>query len=123
LSYLPTWLRASLRTTTNKWLKDTATIEALQLTTGEVGQPVESWSVVSASVACRVIGAASSDTQNVGGQETMTDVFRIVFPAGTALAVQQRITVSSSGKVYHVAGLVTDYTDELFTAAVVVRQR
>ena len=123
MSYLTPWLRAALRTTTNKWLNDTCKIEAVSTTIGDLGDVIESWAVVSASTDCRVIGAARSDTTSVEGQETMTDVFRIVMPAATALEAGQRITVTGLGHVYQVSGVITDMTDELFTAAIVVRQR
>jgi hypothetical protein len=122
VSYLPTWLRASLRTSTNRWLKDTCKIEQSSVSIGELGDAIETWAVVSAATACRVI-RTNSGTRNLEGQETMTDTPTIVCPAGTAFATGQRITVSSTGFVYHVTGLETDMTDELFTAATVARQR
>ncbi len=123
MSYLSPWLRATLRTKLDKWLNDTCKIEQSSVTIGDLGDVIESWSVVSASTDCRVIGAARSDTASVEGQETMTDVFRIVMPAATALEAGQRITVTGSGHVYQVSGVITDMTDELFTAAIAVRQR
>jgi hypothetical protein len=123
MSYVPTWLLATMRTRTNLWLKDTCQIEQSSVTIGDLGDTIETWSVVSASTACRVIGAASSDTANVEGQEEMLDTFRIICPAGTALEAGQRITVASTGHVFQVSGVITDYTDELFTAAIAVRQR
>lgn len=117
-------LIARLRTSVQTgFLTDTCKIEVLSMTTGDLGQPVEAWQTVAASVACRVIGEQQSDTATPGQQETMTDTYRLVCPVGTALDKQQRVTVTSTGHVYDVAGVIDDLSDSVFVTAQIVRRR
>ena len=123
MTTLPTWQRGAFRATVLKWLKDTAKIEVQQSSKGTMNEPLDAWTIVTASVACRVIGAEQSDAAFVGSQETIADMYRLVVPAGTALAANQRVTVTSTGYVYQVVGFINDLTDELFRTAVILRRR
>lgn len=116
---------AMMRTTTAKFFTETCTIEQEMDSTGEFGQPSPMWSPIATNVACRVITARQGTrptAEMVGAQEQIVDEYRIICPYGTALATNQRITIST-GEVYTVVSLVTDRTDETDTQAVVVRAR
>lgn len=115
-----------MKSVTGKFLTDTCTIEQRSLAVGEFGQPVEAYTVVSTSVACRVINLSQSglraQAETVAGREAIGEVYRLICPAGTALEADQRITLSS-GDVYHVVDVLLNRTDETDTQATIVRVR
>lgn len=129
MSILATRARAHMRRIVSKFLIDTCTITAQPQGLDELGAlsvGLDSvWATVATGVACRVIGEGQGGSASalVASQEQMADTLRIVCPAGTALAPDQRITVTSTGHVYTVVGLETDLTDALYTLARVVRLR
>jgi hypothetical protein len=119
-------LLQQMRAATTRFLTDTCTIEARSTGRGEYGEPQQSdWGVVASGVACRVITqrAPAASSSSVGDRETIVDTYRLVCPTGTALTVDQRVTLTSTGAVYHVVDLVTARTDETDTQAVIVRAR
>lgn len=116
---------AMLRATTAKFFTDTCTIEREASARGKAGEPTHSPVMVATGVPCRIIDSTNRQTisaQMVGGQEAIVDTYRIIVPYGTALEVDQIITVSS-GDQYHVVGLVTARTDKTDSQAVVRRAR
>ncbi len=113
-----------IQTHLETFLTSSCTIEAETDSVGPYGEPTHGWSVVAEDVACRVIDArktGGSASTEVGGQEAMVDTFRLIVAAGTALAVDQRVTVGSD--VYQVVALVTSRTDGADGQAVITRVR
>ena len=106
------------------FLDDTCTIEAEVDAVDEMGAPAHTWEVVEADVECRVIDARQSGisaTMEVGAQEAMVDTYRLIVPVGTALAVDQRVTVNSD--VYQIVALVDGRSDAVDAQAVITRVR
>ena len=106
------------------FLGDSCTIEAEVDARGEMGEMTHLWSVVEADVACRVIDArkpGGSTTMDVGAQEAMVDTSRLIVPVGTALAVDQRVTVNSD--VYQIVALIDGRSDAVDAQAVITRVR
>jgi hypothetical protein len=118
-------LTAQLKRTVARLLTDTCTLTVEQHSTDEYGAPSNSWAVVAADVACRVIGVGQMRTaaDAEGGRETITDAYRLIAPAGTALDKGQRVTVDSDGAVYEVVDLVTALTSGVDAQAIMVRAR
>lgn len=116
-------LLARLRAITTSWLTETCTIEREILGVGVMGEETHDWQLIASGVKCRVITSttmgSTSQTQAVGNQESLVDTYRIVFPYGTNLGVNMRITVN--GLVYTVISVLTGRTDETDTQAVCVR--
>lgn len=115
---------AMMQRVTATFLTETCDIEVEQDSVGQWGQPAHSWQVVATGVACRVITARpmlQSTAGQVGGQEQLVDTYRLIVPAGTALAVNQRVTVNDL--TYHIVSLITERTNETDAQAVMVRAR
>jgi head-tail adaptor len=121
---LPSTILNQLRTTVNRWLTETATIERQTESRGVYGEQVHDWETVASGVACRVINAGNSNAgnnQQFGNQELMMDRYKIVMPTGTVVDVDYRITVA--GRVYDVVAIVDDRTDSTDVQAIVSRVR
>lgn len=109
---------------TGGFLSDTCLIEQEQEAAGQYGEPLNIWVTVAADVPCRIITAGETtqtEAMPVGDGEAITEEYRLVCPAGTALATGQRVTVA--GVVYQVAALLTARTDETDVQAVITRYR
>lgn len=109
---------------TAAFLSERCLIEAEQEAAGQYGEPLNVWVTVAANVPCRVITAGNSnqvESAPVGDGESITEEYRLICPAGTALATGQRVTVGEI--VYQVAALLTARTDETDVQAVMTRYR
>ena len=116
-------LLGGIKSTLAAFLTDTCTIDVRQMAVGEFGEPVEVYSNVASSVACRVIMLdRRTSAELLSGREGMTDVHRLICPAGTALEADQRVTLSG-GDVYYVVDVLTTQTDAVDAQAMIVRQR
>ncbi len=105
-------------------LTDSCLIEAESSARGSVGEVVHSWETVAADVACRVITPSAStrgSMQAVGAQESMIDAYRLICPVGTALAVDQRVTIN--GSVFQIVGIRDGLTDGVDVQAYMTRVR
>lgn len=114
-----------VRRNVNEMLTDTCTISEESGATGTMGEPLPNLVVVASGVPCRVIRAKipnSSSQQVVGSQESMVEVYRWIGPVGTALAVDQVVTLSD-GSVYQIVNVEDKLTDSAFAGAVVTRVR
>lgn len=119
-----TQILAQIKARVALFLGDTCTIEAEVDAVGEMGEPTHGWAVVEADVACRVIDARKSGvsaTMEVGAQEAMVDTYRLIVPVGTALAVDQRVTVNSD--VYQIVAAGDGRSDAVEAQAVITRVR
>ena len=117
--------RAVMRAAAESLMTDTCTIEVASDAVGEYGEVLsDHYTTVASSVACRVITIGNrfkEKTMRVGERETIEDVYRLVTPYGTALAVDQRVTLYSDGSRWQVVDLVTERTDDESAQAVIVR--
>lgn len=115
---------AMMRAQTARFLTETCLIEAEELNTGEFGEALHTRTVVAADVPCRVIQSRQGirpTAAEVGNQESIVDEYRLIVPYGTALAVDQIVTVGAAE--YQVVALVTERTDETDAQAVITRAR
>lgn len=106
----------------DRFLTDTCVIEEEMIITDSYGGAAHAWQVVASGVRCRVITEtrmSGSDTTEVGSQEALVNRLRLVVPAGTALGVNQRVTVG--GAVYQIVSLLVARTDSVDAQAVIVR--
>ena len=124
-SMLPGGTRGYMRTMTGRFLTYTCRIEQRAMTRDEYGTATQTaWTLVEADVPCRVINLQSGmagSTETVAGMVATPFAFRLICPAGTALAADQRVTLASDGSVWRVADVKTVLTDETDTQATIVR--
>lgn len=121
---LPSTILATMRAAAENLMTDTCTIEVQADAVGEMGEVLsDQYTTVATGVACRVITVNSGYGQAriVGGREVITEGYRLVVPYGTALAVDQRVTLDSDDSVWQVTDLVTERTSEVDAQAVIVR--
>jgi hypothetical protein len=114
---------AQLRAMTATFLTDTCTIEARMDAQGQFGEPLQDhWALVAANVPCRVITLSSMrNTQmQIASRETIAESYKLICPYGTALAIDQRVTLAN-GAVYQVVDVLTKRTDETDTQATITR--
>lgn len=115
---------ALMKADTERMMTQTCTIERETETRGEHGEPTRTWQIVAQNVKCRLITAktaSSNATAVVMDQEIMEDAYRLCVPVGTALAVEQRVTVA--GAIYNVASIVDGRTNAVDVQAMVTRMR
>lgn len=113
---------ARVREVAGRFLTETCVIEDEVIATDRYGAAAHTWRVSASDVACRIITEtrmSGSDTTEIGSQVAMMERLRLVVPTGTALGVNQRVTVG--GTVYRVVALLEGHTDAVFASAVIVR--
>jgi hypothetical protein len=117
--------RAVIQRAVERSLTDTCKIEVMVKGRGVYGEPLaDSWELVAENVKCRVIRSgsrSSSASEQVGNQETIREMYRLIVPRGTALDIDQRVTVN--GLVYQIVDVVTAWTDAVDAQAIMVRAR
>lgn len=105
-----------------RFLSDVCVIEDEVIATDQYGAAAHTWRLSASDVACRIITEtriSGSDTTEIGSQVAMMERLRLVVPVGTALGVNQRVTVG--GAVYRIVALLDGHTDAVFVSAVIVR--
>lgn len=115
---------AHIRQIAGRWLTERALIQRETISVGAMGDSIRAWGTVASDVPCRVIVARRSDLSGqavTADQETLDDVVRLAFPAGTAVDVDTRVIVG--GNTYAVVRVETALTDDVFAQAVAVRKR
>ena len=103
------------------FLTDTCTLEVESNTRNALGHPDGTWNTVAIGVNCRLIRASlgvSSTAEVSQGVERLPRRYRLICESGTALAVDQRVTLDSDGTVYRITGLVTDLSDNTDVQAI-----
>ncbi|MCZ2097235.1 MAG: DUF6093 family protein [Anaerolineae bacterium] len=124
---LPGAVLAQMRAAAESLMTDTCALEARQASTGEYGEPTEEYVLVDAAVPCRVITPAplreAGEATTTLARETMLDVYRLIVPHDTALSIDQRVTLASSGEVFLVTDVLTGRTDHTDRQAMIVRAR
>lgn len=121
---LPTAVLEAMRDAAESLMTDTCKIEVRSNSVGEYGEPLEAYETVASSVVCRVTTLGSrfkEAAEQVGGREAIVDAYRLICPAGTPLAVDQRVTLTSTGERWQVVDLITARTDEVDRQAAIVR--
>lgn len=121
---LPAAVLAHMRALAESLMTDTCIIETRADATSELGAVTNTWTTVASDVACRVItmGSRWQDmAMAAADRRALKDSYRLVCPAGTALAPDQRITLNSDGSQWLITDLVTRRTDETDTQAVITR--
>ncbi len=105
-------------------LTERCTIEQeLEIDT-QYGTTTKTWVVIAENVHCRVIKngqTIDSQTELVGGQESIINAPRLVCPKTTPLAKDQRVTVS--GETYTLTGIKTTLTDRVLAEAFLARAK
>ena len=121
---LPATLLTTMRAQADALMTDTCTIEVGADSVGDMGELLaDQYTVVATGVACRVImlGRRYGEVAGrVGERETVTQAYRLICPYATALAVNQRITLSD-GSRFQVVDLSTERTSEVDAQASIVR--
>lgn len=126
ISFSPVVL-AQMRANAESLMSDTCTIEVGSDAVGEMGEVLsDQYAVVAADVSCRVLSLGSRFKESagqVGEREIIADHYRLVCPYDTALAVDQRVTLTSDSSVWQVIDLVTERTSATDAQAVIVRMQ
>lgn len=116
---------AAVRRNVNQMLTETCTIQRETGTRGTMGEPSHLHENVATNVACRVIRTGMrtrSQMEQVGGQEALVEMYRLITPVGTAFAVDDQV-VMSDGRVFQVVDVEDGLTDEAFAGAIIARVR
>lgn len=111
----------------NTFLTETCIIERQTGTRGRMGEPLnDQWETVASDVPCRIINisqtSSSSQSAAVGSTETLIERWRLICPAGTELAVDERATLPD-GRVFQIVEIDDRLTDQAFVSAQIVRAR
>lgn len=115
-----------VRQRVNGMLTETCSIERETGATGLMGEPLHGWETVAEDVPCRVIRVGQSSTQSeyeaVGATEALVERWRLICPAGTSFAVDNRVRLAD-GRVFQIVDVDDRLTDQAFVGAVMVRAR
>lgn len=118
---------AIIRRRVNTFLTELCSIERETNMRGHMGEPLSNrWETVAENVPCRIITLGQNSTQSeaepVGSTEALIERWRLICPAGTVLAVDNR-AVLSDGRKYQIVDIDDRLTDQAFVSATVVRAR
>jgi uncharacterized protein DUF6093 len=117
---------AVVKRNVNEMLTETCTIRRETGARGTMGEPLhDSTEIVAQNVNCRVIRVGQRNrgqTMDVGAQETIVEMYRLICPVGTGFTTDDIITMSD-GRVFQVVDVEDGLTDEAFTGAVMTRAR
>lgn len=117
---------ALVRRRVNAFLTERCSIEREAGMKGSMGEPLHGWEMVADNVQCRVITVNQSSTQTeyeaVGSTEALVERWRLICPAGTVFAVDNRVRLSD-GRVFQIVDVDDRLTDEAFVSAMMVRAR
>lgn len=93
---------ASMRATVNSTFPDKCDILGEVGTVSDLGNPVNTWSVVSTAVPCRVTPQTGTSERTFGQQITSTAEASIILPATLQIDASKRIRVYASNATYEV---------------------
>lgn len=117
---------AIIKRRVNTYLTERCRIEREAGTRGQMGEPLHDSETVAADVPCRVIRLGQNSTQSeaeaVGSTEALIERWRLICPAGTTFAVDNRVWLAD-GRVYQIVDVDDRLTQEAFVSAVMVRAR
>jgi len=118
-------VRGYMRAQANALMTDTCSIERLADSVDAAGAATNQWEAVSTGTACRMITAGRSNAADPlvrAERAVLEQRYRIVLPAGTSIAAQYRITLTSDSSRWLVSALVTSQTDEIAVQVIVVAE-
>jgi hypothetical protein len=116
---------ARVRRNVEAMLTDTCSIERETYSKGTMGEPLHTFEVVAEDVPCRVLQAGrgyGSNYMEVGGQEALRELTRVVLRRDAEFVVNDRI-VMADGRTYLVIDAEDALTDSAFVDAVCTRVR
>ncbi len=117
---------AIVRRNVNDMLTETCTITRETGIKGTMGEPLhDSSEIVAEDVTCRVIRVGmpgAGRTKDVGAQETIVEMYRLICPVGAGFTTDDIITMSD-GRVFQVISVEDGLTDEAFSGAIFTRAR
>jgi len=117
---------ALVRRNVNEMLTETCTITRETGVKGTMGEPLhDNTEIVAQNVSCRVITVGQrnrSQTRDVGAQEVIVEMYRLICPVGTAFTTDDLITMSD-GRIFHVVDVEDGLTDEAYAGAIITRAR
>jgi hypothetical protein len=116
---------ARVRRNVEAMLTDTCSIERETYSKGTMGEPLHTFEVVAEDVPCRVLQAGQgygSNYAEVGGQEALRELTRVVLRRDAEFVVNDRI-VMADGRTYLVIDAEDALTDSAFVDAVCTRVR
>lgn len=116
---------AIIRRRVNTFLTERCSIERESGTKGRMGEPLHGWETVTTNVPCRIITISSStsnQTEDVGSTEALVERWRLICPAGTVFAVDNRVRLADD-RVFQIVDVDDRLTDEGFVSALIVRAR
>jgi hypothetical protein len=116
---------ARVRRNVEAMLTDTCSIERETYSKGTMGEPLHTFEVVAEDVPCRVLQSGrgyGSNTTEVGGQDALKELTRVVLQRDAEFVVNDRI-VMADGRTYLVIDAEDALTDSAFVDAVCTRVR
>ena len=110
----------------NDMLTETCTITRETGARGTMGEPLhDSTEIVAENVSCRVIRVGQGSrgqTMNVGSQEAIVEMYRLICPVATGFTTDDIVTMSD-GRIFQVINVEDGLTDEAFSGAIISRVR
>lgn len=115
--------RAVIANAMRAMLSESCVIEQEVITADGYGGQVSTWQPVQ-TVNCRVLrgsvsGMTGQGVEAAASREALMQTYRLIVPAGTPLAPNQRVTVG--GNVYQIVAIADDFTDAVFSSAYMTR--
>jgi hypothetical protein len=109
-----------LQKSTELFMNDSAVITRKISERGTMGQMTEVYQFYKL-VKCRIIKDMSKrqTTEEVGEQEVMVELLRLIVPVGTGLAADMRATVK--GATYEITGILDQLSDSVDEQALIAR--
>lgn len=117
---------AVVRRNVNEMLTETCTITRETGAKGTMGEPLhDNTEIVAQNVNCRVIRVGQSNrgqTMDVGAQESLVEMYRLICPVGTGFTTDDIVTMSDE-RVFQVLNVEDGLTDKAFSGAIIARVR
>lgn len=111
-----------IRAATERFLTQRCTIDRETSAVGDFGEPLHAREVVYSSEPCRLIQVGRRTDSGVSvtaGAETLQHDYRLIVRRSVALTTDMRVTVE--GLTYNIVRLETEWTDDVFHAAILAR--
>lgn len=114
-------LLARLRVQVERYMTQRCDIEREEQIVDRFGAMVRSWRVMASGVRCRVILERRTGTQaaEIGSQEGLREMYRLVVPVGTGLGIAQRVRIGSD--VYEIVSVQAMHADAMDEQAAIIK--
>lgn len=116
---------ALVRRNVDEMLVETCSIQRETGVKGTMGENLHTLTTVATGVLCRLIRVGQrsrSQTMQVGSQESLVEMYRLITPRATLFEVDDQVTMSD-GRVFQVVDVEDGLSDEAFARVVVTRVR